>query len=211
MAFVVNRSIYPAPGKEREARGILTEMVQSRQALGVRVSLARLHFAPEGSAFVVTSLHDSLTDYERATARNEADAAFTAALERLGGLLRTPVRWEISEILIQPQTLQPPLKYQWRGRFRAAPGKGGDLVARLRELAQSLQADGVRTALTSPLFTGGVVLSVASWYADLGELEARRAKYVGDPAVRTALEAITALCASPEEHRLAELLIPMPA
>lgn len=210
MAFVINRSIYPAPGKEREARGTLTEMIQSRQALGDRVALLRLHFAPEGSAFVVASLHDSLADYERVLARNEADAAFTAAVERIAALVRSPTRAEISEILIQPQAVQTPLRYQWRGRLYAAPGKGGDLGTRLREFVQILQADGVRTALTNQLFTGHLVFDVASWYADLGELEARRTKYVGDPAIRAALASITALCASPEEHRLAEVLIPMP-
>jgi len=52
------------------------------------------------------------------------------------------------------------------------------------------------------------VLGIATWFTDLGTLEAVGAKHQADPRIQAALAAIEGLCASPSEIRLAEILIP---
>ena len=99
--FVVRIHIYPAVGKEGEARDICQKLVKSRQGRGIHDSL-QVQLFSEGTVLVGVSTFDTLADYEKTRKERTTDPEWQEAVTRLNSTIRAPSRTDIFEFVIPP-------------------------------------------------------------------------------------------------------------
>jgi hypothetical protein len=99
----IGRSLgYPAAGREREMRGLLTELVQRRQADGAtRTLLAVDIYNPTGAVFIVARGLADLAEVERNMAENQSNPLIVEVAAKVSAMSRQPVTRDLLEILIQ--------------------------------------------------------------------------------------------------------------
>ena len=99
--FLIRNRILPAPGKERELRGVLEERIKSPRSPGLAgARLSRQVASVDGPAFVTALLFASLADVDKFRASNDSDASFGQFVARVASLSRAPTQQRVTRILI---------------------------------------------------------------------------------------------------------------
>jgi hypothetical protein len=99
--FVRHVSFAPIIGKESELRAHLERRVTTMQASGIAVSLTQKLFDPTGPVFVVVFRHEDVGEYVGRRREHEADSAYQAEMARASELIRSPIRNELFEVLLE--------------------------------------------------------------------------------------------------------------
>jgi hypothetical protein len=97
--YATRALFYPAPGKAREVRSILEEMVRSYQTERPYLRLLQQIFAPEGGqVYALGDSYENLMEYENLM--DKRPASFYEAVVRASELSRLPSLQELHEVLI---------------------------------------------------------------------------------------------------------------
>ena len=89
---------FPALGKERQARSVLEEYVQSSQRAGVRQGLGVALFSATGPTLEITTVHESLAALERT--RQERRSQIAEVAQAMGEISRAPIAQRIFEVVV---------------------------------------------------------------------------------------------------------------
>jgi hypothetical protein len=100
--YVSRTLAYPSVGRDREMRGLLTELVQRRQADGVaRTALSVDIYNPTGTVFVVARGAADLAEVERNLAETRSNPLIVETGAKVAAMSRQPITRDLLEILIQ--------------------------------------------------------------------------------------------------------------
>ena len=198
--------IYPALGKEREARAQLEDWVRTRQAKGRDLALLTRIFSSEGSALVVLGRAEELSTIEEWRRSNAADPDFQARSAKLVEIVRQPVQTSLFDMVIPvPRGSGGTIVVRAHGYPK--PGKERPARSIVEELARSGQAAGVRQGVGVGIYSStGSVIELTTVYADLAELgrvRKERASIMGE-----ATRAFGELSRAPIAQRMFEVVVP---
>lgn len=210
--FVLRHRMYPALGKEAEARALLTEWVQHAQGQGEQAALAQRILSSEGPTLVVHRRYDDLATLDATRRANLADDDWQARVGRLSALSREPVRAILEERLLPPSgPSTTPVGVVQRGFIAPALGKERQVRSILEEFVQDSHAAGrTQVSLWQRVFSEvGVQFTITATYADLADLaQVRQARAAITQAV---VASVGELSRTPIAVRLFEVLVRFPS